>query len=600
MSIALNQHYLGELPEAYRQQRADADDLSDSGSDMDNSLKQNGAAALQATHTRRTEEYIYARPINAASWQIPRLQLKFLKVSVKWHRLQRWTSATKPQSHPGPAKVISLAQLPGPAAITEPYFVSYEQQAKKDRLEKLRSADLLAYLRLFFGCDDVFWRSEEQERVLRAVANNVQRIVQVASTNSGKSLVFMLPAFICPAGLTVVITPIITLQEDMLRRCKDAKIPAAAWHALYPPPFTISLLFVTPEGSSTEEFSTYLNRCQMASQLDRIVFDECHVVLDANSAYRKNMFAIRSTIGHYAVQEVYLTATLPPHDEAAAFERLGFSRTPSAGLKLIRSRTNRPNIRYTVLGPQPKGDLISPIRTCIEAARHKYGEGIRIIVYALSTSDVDMLAIKLGGLAFHSQIADGDRAGRVNVMQRWMSQGGLIIATSALGLGIDLPDVRLVIHYKAPRNLRDYAQESGRAGRDGSPAESVIVRPEPSDSFKDLKPQQIKDIGDIGLNELVYGNKCRRYLLNLYMDGYEKGNCILAEDLQQVLCDLCEHAALSAKETFSVPVPVENEVVPIIELPFTSIPERSAAQVRRSASTKRLRSESSVIPPRGK
>jgi superfamily II DNA helicase RecQ len=146
-------------------------------------------------------------------------------------------------------------------------------------------------------------------------------VIYVMGTSSGKSLLFMLPAF-SSSGTTIVIVLIIALREDMKRRCVETGISCHEWESEEPiPTTTVQIVLVTPESSLSKGFQGYMNRIRSRGQLDRVVFDEAHVVLDSTDDFRPQMQELGALLRH-EVQMVYLTATLPPQDESTLFERM--------------------------------------------------------------------------------------------------------------------------------------------------------------------------------------------------------------------------------------------------------------------------------------
>jgi superfamily II DNA helicase RecQ len=119
-----------------------------------------------------------------------------------------------------------------------------------------------------------------QEKTIYAIMTGQSPIVSIMAIGEGKSLLFMLPAYYVSGGTTVVIIPLCSLQEDLERRCREAQIECVQWDSQKPHK-TASIVLVTPESVVTKTFNTYINRLQSTYQLDRIVIDECHVVLDS-------------------------------------------------------------------------------------------------------------------------------------------------------------------------------------------------------------------------------------------------------------------------------------------------------------------------------
>jgi len=118
-----------------------------------------------------------------------------------------------------------------------------------------------------------------QKEAINAIIAGESPIVAVMPTGGGKSLLFMLPAFAEQGGTTVVVVPLIALQGDMKRRCQKLGISCVEWESRHPPD-AAAVVLVTPESAVGETFTTFLNQLQATRQLDRIVIDECHIVLN--------------------------------------------------------------------------------------------------------------------------------------------------------------------------------------------------------------------------------------------------------------------------------------------------------------------------------
>jgi superfamily II DNA helicase RecQ len=126
-------------------------------------------------------------------------------------------------------------------------------------------------------------------------------------------MLFMLPASIAPGGTSIVVTPLVSLQGNMQERCEKARISSVQWKSNRPHD-SASIVFVTPESAMTKGFAGFIIRLQEMHQLDRIVVDECHTILDGTPKFRPKLRQL-GELGLKGVQMVYLTATLPPRDE---------------------------------------------------------------------------------------------------------------------------------------------------------------------------------------------------------------------------------------------------------------------------------------------
>jgi superfamily II DNA helicase RecQ len=162
-------------------------------------------------------------------------------------------------------------------------------------------------------------------------------------TGAGKSLLFMLPAWAEQGGTTVVVVPLIALRGDMKQRCTKLGILCIEWESRRPPD-AAAVVLVTPESTVGEVFATFLNRLQATRQLDRIVNDECHTVLNRQYTFHKQLQQLGRLVAA-ETQIVMLTATLPPGEEDELFRRMHFERDQ---VKMFRAPTARTNVAYCV------------------------------------------------------------------------------------------------------------------------------------------------------------------------------------------------------------------------------------------------------------
>jgi superfamily II DNA helicase RecQ len=161
-----------------------------------------------------------------------------------------------------------------------------------------------------------------------------------------------------------------------------------------------------------------------------------------------------------------LTATLPPQEEHQFWEIM---RIPMGEVVMFRSPTSRKNIRYQVVAYDGTDEkAVQFIREKIQ----QYAAPGKIIVYSNSVDRVERLAEMLGCLSIHAN--EEDKAEYFQELRQ--GEHRVVVATNALGMGVDIPDIRCVIHVDRPRTLLDYGQESGRAGRDRKASEGIIMR----------------------------------------------------------------------------------------------------------------------------
>ena len=168
-------------------------------------------------------------------------------------------------------------------------------------------------------------------------------ILAIMPTGSGKSLSFILPASYEFSGTTIVVVPLLALQQDVLRRTTALSIPTRVW-GQGSDDVNAKLVLATPESATTAAFLTYFHRLRTTGQIDRVVFDECHIFSDDDISFRPAIKELVSLF-QFGVRLVFLTATLPVSQELPFWRLLGLQRVP---VRTIRADTTRHNLEYSV------------------------------------------------------------------------------------------------------------------------------------------------------------------------------------------------------------------------------------------------------------
>ncbi len=327
------------------------------------------------------------------------------------------------------------------------------------------SSDLHAILRRTFGFAG--FRGQQEAVIARVMAG--QHSLALMPTGAGKSLCYQVPA-LARRGTAIIISPLIALMHDQIRSASAAGIRAAsmtsadAGNAATAEAFrrgALDLLYVAPERAATAGFQSLLERAEIAL----FAIDEAHCVSEWGHDFRPDYRALRPVLDRFAgVPRLALTATADPATRADILRQLGI---PQEGL--IIAGFDRPNIRYTIT-PRDNG-----ARQIAELLTRLPGAGI---VYAPSRKATEDLAAQIARtgreVAFYHAGLDPER--RAAVQARFVaSESMVMVATIAFGMGIDKPDVRFVIHAGLPKSIEAYYQETGRAGRDGDPAEAHLL-----------------------------------------------------------------------------------------------------------------------------
>ncbi len=326
-----------------------------------------------------------------------------------------------------------------------------------------------AILRKVFGYDRF---RPPQDAVIAALLAGQDALV-LMPTGGGKSLCYQVPAMVRP-GVGIVVSPLIALMQDQVAALTEAGVRAACLNSTLSADQArqveaalargeLDLLYVAPERLLTERFLALLDRTRLAL----FAIDEAHCVSQWGHDFRPEYIQLSVLAERYPqVPRIALTATADELTRREIVARLALDQA-----QVFISSFDRPNIRYRITPRRNARDqLLRFIRE-----EHPNDAGI---VYCLSRKKVDetaawLAAQGLTALPYHAGMAAEDRRRH---QERFRNEEGVIVvATIAFGMGIDKPDVRFVAHMNLPKSMEAYYQETGRAGRDGLPADAWMV-----------------------------------------------------------------------------------------------------------------------------
>ena len=372
-----------------------------------------------------------------------------------------------------------------------------------------------------------------QAEIIEHVAAGGDALV-LMPTGGGKSLCYQIPALM-REGCAVVVSPLIALMQDQVAALTEAGVNAAVLNSSLDAPTAqrterdfaggkLDLLYVAPERLMTPRFLELLGRSGVAL----FAIDEAHCVSQWGHDFRPEYIQLSVLHERFPdVPRIALTATADELTRAEIITRLQLEKA-----RVFISSFDRPNIRYAIAEKHNARDqLLEFIRT-----NHAGEAGI---VYCLSRKKVDETAEWLSAqgipaLPYHAGL---DRETRARHQERFVNENGVVIvATIAFGMGIDKPDVRFVAHLDLPKSIEAYYQETGRAGRDGLPADAwmayglgdvvqqrrMIAESEAHETFKRVSYGKLDAL--VGLAEAA---GCRRVRLLAYFGEASTpcGNC---------------------------------------------------------------------------
>ncbi len=382
-----------------------------------------------------------------------------------------------------------------------------------------------------------------QEEIIDAVLAG-RDVFAVLATGGGKSLCYQLPALLL-GGLTVVVSPLISLMKDQVDALAANGIPAATINSTMT--YTervateraitsgaVRILYVSAERAVLPQFLSFLSR----ADLRLIAVDEAHCISMWGHNFRPEYRKLRALRQQFPrVPVIALTATAIPTVQDDIVRQLDL-RNP---VEFVGS-FNRRNLHYRII---PKTNVFPTLLKYLAEHRDESG-----IIYCLAQKSTEELAEKLQAkgyraVPYHAGLPDGVRADHQDRFIR--GEVDIVCATVAFGMGIDKPDVRFVIHADLPKDIESYYQETGRAGRDGDAADCILFYSR--GDYRTIKYLIERENAEPEQKEVAYRKigrmldycettECRRkFLLRYFGEAYREERC--------GACDRCETPSAS-------------------------------------------------------
>lgn len=361
----------------------------------------------------------------------------------------------------------------------------------------------------------------------------------IMPTGGGKSLCYQIPALIFK-GITIVVSPLISLMQDQVSSLKENGVPAEFLNSSLE--FSeyletvkklkngeIKIVYVSPEGLASDKMMGIFHECSMP--INCITIDEAHCVSEWGHDFRPDYLSISNVRKHFPNAVcLALTATATASVQQDIIKNLQLYRPT-----VFTASFNRKNIFLEV---KPKKNALSQVIECIE--KHKDESGI---IYCFSRKSVDELTMKLHNegysvLNYHAGLSDIQRTKNQNLFIK--DKVRIIVATVAFGMGINKPNVRFVIHYDMAKSLEEYYQEIGRAGRDGLESHALLLY-SPGDIHKirfffneAADPEKSERLLQ-GMINYAKARTCRRRALLSYFGENFSGSDTSTDEC----CDIC-------------------------------------------------------------
>lgn len=522
VAIAICDEHLRRASQIWRQAQDEEDDegvavAEASDGDVEQSLFEH-TLVWQSAHSKPTAVGHYAIDSAFLSRLGPDLVNAFTQASRAWHAFLRLESK-------GAAVAVAVAKRPASPI---------EQPSKRPKLEVSPG---LRGLQKILG-PDAQPMSKEQAHALELVhtATATQPQIIVLGTGSGKSLLFFSVAAMASSQTVIVVVPFAALVDDLVVRAQRHQLTCEEWQWQRQWKQLPQLLIVSADRASEGDFLHFAKELELSQRLAHVFFDECHVAV-TDTSYRAKLRELWQ-LRYLTCRFTCLTATL-----LVSLEPVLRANLLLMSAQLYRQSTMRPTTRYQVVDCHRKGlwevaePLIRPLPLPLAS---------RGIIYVRSYTQGEGVAEALNCPFYKATATD-----KQELLEQWASgsgSGGWIVATGALGTGINIARVLYVVHLGRPYGLTSFMQQAGRGGRAGEISDSIVILPSSdgdsgSGQFPALRQELVNTYSveaqdEAALTEYLESRSCRRAVLAKHLDGHIEGTDCLTTD--SIHCDRCQ------------------------------------------------------------
>ncbi|SBS94588.1 ATP-dependent DNA helicase Q1, putative (RECQ1), partial [Plasmodium ovale curtisi] len=331
---------------------------------------------------------------------------------------------------------------------------------------------------------------EKQIECLNAI-KNFEHVLNIMPTGGGKSLIYQVTPLLIE-GISIVISPLISLIQDQIKSLRKRNIPAETINSSLNKKenenilsmlknfndCNIKVLYITPETATSSHFITLLEELYINEKICLISIDEVHCISTWGCDFRKCYRSLSKILNACPFVRVYsCTATATKHVERDIILNLNLNsdgvessnHRSSGALRIVRTSFNRPNLKYIIM----YSDLlkVEKKKSVFDVISEKRNAGKIGIIYCFKRSTCDEISkyLREKGLQALSYHAGLSNNARKRIQEKWINGSAkILVATIAFGMGIDRNDVSFIIHFNLPKSIENYYQESGRSGRNGN------------------------------------------------------------------------------------------------------------------------------------